>query len=271
MNAPPPAIDFVRYSGRRGGIWLKDAATMLVAQRIPWLVLIGVYYLIQLLVSALPVVGPLVLMVLRPVFTVGFLAAAWTQERGGKPEVRHLFRGFGSNLWALLPVGIVLIVGLTLAVLSTALVDGGVLLEAITSNAIRNEPFAPNSRVEVAMLVGIVLALFTILAIWFAPALIVFQDCGPWQAMQMSLRAALANWRPVAVYGLLLFFCGGVLPGLVIALIKLLVPAPAAIYVTLLTVFPYFCLFVAAQTISDYIAYRDIFHAGEASEAATVA
>jgi hypothetical protein len=40
---------------------------------------------------------------------------------------------------------------------------------------------------------------------------------------------------------------------------------------TLLIVFPYFCLFVAAQTISDYIAYRDIFHAGEVSEAASVA
>jgi len=222
-------------------------------------------------VSAIPVAGPLVLMVLRPVFTVGFLAAAWTQERGGKPEVRHLFRGFGSNLWALLPVGIVLIVGLTLAVLSTALVDGGVLLDAITSNAIRDEPFPANQHVEGAMLVGIVVALFTILAIWFAPALIVFQDCGPWQAMQLSLRAALANWRPVAVYGLLLFFCGGVVPGLAVALIKLTVPPPAAVYVTLLTVFPYFCLFVAAQTISDYIAYRDIFHAGEGSEAAPVA
>jgi len=271
LSAAPAPIDFVRYSGRRGGIWLKDAAMMLAAHRVPWLVLVGCYYLIQLLVSAIPVAGPLVLMVLRPVFTVGFLAAAWTQERGGKPEVRHLFRGFGSNLWALLPVGIVLIVGLTLAVLSTALVDGGVLLDAITSNAIRDEPFPANSRVEGAMLVGIVVALFTILAIWFAPALIVFQDCGPWQAMQLSLRAALANWRPVAVYGLLLFFCGGVVPGLAVALIKLTVPPPAAVYVTLLTVFPYFCLFVAAQTISDYIAYRDIFHAGEGSEAAPVA
>ena len=27
-------------------------------------------------------------------------------------------------------------------------------------------------------------------------------------------------------------------------------------------------LFVAAQTISDYVAYRDIFHAGEASDPA---
>ena len=70
------------------------------------------------------------MMVLRPVFTVGFLAAAWTQERGGTPEIRHLFRGFGANLWALLPIGVVLILGTTLAVLSTALVDGGVLLDA---------------------------------------------------------------------------------------------------------------------------------------------
>ena len=32
-----------------------------------------------------------------------------------------------------------------------------------------------------------------------------------------------------------------------------------------LTVVPYVFLFVAAQTISDYVAYRDIFHAGEST------
>ncbi len=31
-----------------------------------------------------------------------------------------------------------------------------------------------------------------------------------------------------------------------------------------LTVVPYIFLFVAAQAISDYVAYRDIFHADEA-------
>jgi len=77
------------------------------------------------------------------------------------------------------------------------------------------------------------------------------------------LRAALANWRPVAVYGMLLFFCGAVLPGIAIALIALLVPPFAAPYVIALVVVPYVFLFVAAQTISDYVAYRDLFHAGE--------
>ena len=86
--------------------------------------------------------------------------------------------------------------------------------------------------------------------------------------MLTSLRAALANWRPVAVYALLLFFCGAVLPGMAIAIISLLVPPAVAPYVIALTVVPYVFLFVAAQAISDYIAYRDIFHAGESSAAA---
>ena len=91
--------------------------------------------------------------------------------------------------------------------------------------------------------------------------------------MLTSLRAALANWRPVAVYGLLLFFCGAVLPGMAIAIISPVAPPTVVPYVIALTVVPYVFLFVAAQTISDYVAYRDIFHAGEASgpeESATV-
>jgi hypothetical protein len=113
---------------------------------------------------------------------------------------------------------------------------------------------------------AIVCALPVLLAVWFAPALVVFQDCGARQALIGSLRAAIANWRPIGVYGLLLFFYGAVLPGIAIALVALIVPPAAAPYVIALTVVPYVLLFVAAQTISDYVAYRDIFHsAGDAA------
>ena len=263
MSPTGPSIIFVRYSASRGSIWLREAAAMLAVARVPWLMLLLVYYVIQLLVSVIPLVGPLGMMVLRPVFTVGFLAAAWTQERGGRPEIRHLFRGFNANLTALLPIGALLIVGTLLAVLATALVDGGALLEAVTSNVKPDEALAANGRIEAAMLVAIVCALPLLLAMWFAPALVVFQDCGSGQALMTSLRASLANWRPVAVYGLLLFFFGALLPGIAIGLIAILVPPAAAPYVIALVVVPYVFLFVAAQTISDYVAYRDIFHAGE--------
>jgi len=267
VSATPPAIAYARHPARHGVVWLKQAAEMLAAARIPWLMLLLFYYLIQLMVSVVPLVGPLAMMVLRPVFTVGFLAAAWTQERGGMPEVKHLFRGFRANLWALLPIGVVMIAGTTLAVLATALVDGGALLEAITGNAKPDEALAANGRLEAAMLFAVVCALPSFLAVWFAPALVVFQDCGAAQALAGSLRAALANWRPIAIYGLLLFFCGAVLPGIAVALIAYLIPPAAAPWVVALTVVPYIFLFVAAQTISDYVAYRDIFHAPDAEAA----
>jgi hypothetical protein len=268
VSPAPPAIVYARHPARHGIAWLKQAAEMLAAARVPWLMLLLFYYLIQLMVSVVvPPVGPLAMMVLRPVFTVGFLAAAWTQERGGMPEIKHLFRGFRANLWALLPIGVVLIAGTTLAVLATALVDGGALLEAITGNAKPDEALAANGRLEAAMLFAVICALPSLLAVWFAPALVVFQDCSAARALAGSLRAALANWRPVAVYGLLLFFCGAVLPGIAVALIAYLIPPAAAPWVVALTVVPYIFLFVAAQTISDYVAYRDIFHAPDGEPA----
>jgi hypothetical protein len=260
VSAAPPAIAYARHPARRGVLWLKQAAEMLAAARVPWLMLLLFYYILQLLVSVVPIVGPLAMMVLRPVFTVGFLAAAWTQERGGVPEIRHLFRGFRSNLWALVPIGIVLVAGTTVAVLATALVDGGVLLETVTGGTKPDEALAANGRLEAAMLFAIVCALPTLLAVWFAPALVVFQDCSTAQALLASLRAAAGNWRAVAVYGLMLFFYGAVLPGAAIGLIAFLVPQAAVPWVVALTVVPYVFLFVAAQTISDYVAYRDIFH-----------
>lgn len=260
VTAAPPPVAFARHPARHGIVWLRQAAEMLAAARVPWLLLLLFYYLLQLMVSVIPVVGPLAMMVLRPVFTVGFLAAAWTQERGGAPEMRHLFRGFGANLWALVPIGVVLVTGSTLAVMATAVVDGGALLSVVTGTARPDEALAANGRVEAAMLFAIACALPTLLAVWFAPALVVFQDCGAARALAGSLRASIANWKPIAVYGLLLFFYGAVLPGAAIGLIAYLVPATAARWVIALTVVPYVFLFVAAQAISDYVAYRDIFH-----------
>lgn len=270
MSDPPARITFARHPARHGILWLREAAQMLSAARVPWMLLLLVYYLIQLAVSVVPFVGPLAMMLMRPVFAVGFLAAAWTQERGGAPQVTHLFRGFRANLWALVPIGAVLIAGTTLAVLASALVDGGALLDVITAGAKPDETLVVNPRLEAGMVLSVVCAIPVLLAVWFAPALVVFQDCSARQALTGSLRAALANWRPVAVYGLLLFFWGAMLPATAIALFAYLLPPAAAPYAVALFVVPYVFLFIAAQTISDYVAYRDIFHAGGEAAAPTV-
>ena len=71
---------------------------MLWAHQVRWLLLLLVYYVILVSIDVVPWVGPFVAPLLKPVFAVGFLAAAWSQERGEPPAVAHLFRGFRANL-----------------------------------------------------------------------------------------------------------------------------------------------------------------------------
>lgn len=282
MTGGTHAIVYVRYSGSRGIHWFKQAYAMLSVYRIRWLTLLVMYYFLLGVIDLIPFIGQLAVPLLKPVFAVGFLAAAWTQERGGVPEIRQLFDGFRSNLWALLPLGIFLLVGIVLAILGSALIDGGKLVaflthppapppeaaEAAADTAV--ESVLSDSRVQAGMLFAGLLGLPVLLALWFAPALVVFQDCGAGQAIATSLRAAAANWQPIFVYGLLVFFWGGIVPGVAATLIALVAPKSVGVIVVMMGLLPYVCLFTATLHISDYVAYRDIFHAGETGPAAPV-
>jgi hypothetical protein len=222
VSGTPRDIVFTRHGARRGVGWLREAFAMLWKARVPWLLLLLAYYIALGVINLVPVIGTLAVPLLKPVFAVGFLAAAWTQERGGVPHVRQLFQGFRSNLRALLVIGVVFVVGVTLSVMATALIDGGKLLDLMSNPppadmdrkdaAARVESVLLDSRVQLGMLFAALCALPVVLAVWFAPGLIVFQDVGAGTALGASLRAAMANWRPLAVYGLVVFLFAGILP-----------------------------------------------------------
>ena len=220
---------------------------MLWAHRVRWLLLLLTYYVLLWAIRVVPYVGPFVPLMLKPVFAVGFLAAAWSQERGRLPALRHLLAGFHANLRALLLLGIVFVAGMTGAVFATWLVDGGKLLEVMSGAATLDEAFLADANVDAAMLFGALCALPVLLASWFAPA----------------LRAAMANWRPIAMYALLLFLYVGVLPTFVAAIIAALLPEDVAYIVAKTVLLPYLALLVATVHISDYVSYRDIFHPDE--------
>ena len=264
MSARAEPIPFAHRDAVRGAFWLRRAYAMFRAAPLPWLLLLFSYYLLAALAELGPwsAVGKLAASVLKPVFTVGFLAAAWAQERGGKPTLADLFRGFRSNLWALIPLGMVFVCGMTIAFMATTLVDGGALIGLLSGELQPSEELLGSGRVQLALLFGIACALPTLLALWFAPALVVFNDAGALTALTTSLRAAVANWRPVAVFGLMVFVYGGALPVLCLTIARLF-GAGAATVVAIALVLPYLFGFLATFQISDYVAYRDVFHADE--------
>jgi len=264
-------IPFTRHEGRRGSAWLRESYAMFVRHRLAWIALLLAYYVTLLALEALPWIGVYVAPLVKPVLSVGFLAAAWTQERGGKPAIGMIFRGFRANLAALLPLGIVFIVGISIALVATALIDGGLLLGVLygaapvvdndsSATAGRIEQVLAMPRVQLAMLFGALCALPTLMALWWAPALVVFQDAGLATALRTSFRAALANWRAAARYAFTVFLFGAIVPSIITTLVALLLPAPINATVAAFVVLPYVAFFVATLHISDYVSYRDVFH-----------
>jgi len=270
----PRDVVYTVHAARSGVAWLANAWALFARARLPWLYLLATYYLVMMAVDLVPFIGQLAVPVIKPVFAVGFLAAAWTQERGGTPRVPDLFQGFRSNLRALLVLGVVFVTGITIAVLSTAVVDGGKLLDTLTApapaTASEREAWSAtlnatlrDTRTQLAMVFAIVVALPTLAALWFAPGLVVFQDLPATSALAHSLRAALANWRALVVYAFAVFLMGGLLPGLALALLTIVLPSSAAAIVGVALLLPYIFFFAATLHVSDYVSYRDVFHAGE--------
>jgi hypothetical protein len=258
------SIPFARRDARNGIVWLKRAYAMFRAAPLRWLLLLFTYYLLIGLLEFGPLqaVGQFIAPLLKPVFSVGFLAAAWSQERGIAPRFEHLFRGFRSNLLALVPLGAVFLAGITLAVIATALVDDGRLMALMSGAEKPTEEALASGPIQLAMLFGVACAMPSLLALWFAPALVVFNDAGAVRALGTSLRAAIANWRPIGVYCIAVFVLGGVLPVFALSIAHLFGDAVAGA-VALFLVVPYLFTFVAALHISDYVSYRDLFHSDE--------
>ena len=267
MSDDPREFVFTRYDARHGMAWLAQAYALFRQRRLSWVVLLLAYYILLLLLRAVPLVGPYAMTILKPVFAVGLLAAAWTQERGGTPALRLLFQGFRANLGSLLPIGLFFVAGITAAVFASSLVDGGKLLELMSNGGAMSEEEITtalgDSALQTGMLFSALLSVPVVIATWWAPALVVFQNAGAGRALLTSLRAALANWRPLAIYALAVFFYGAALPALVTGVIALILPAAIAPTIVVALLVPYAIFFAATLHISDYVSYRDVFHAGE--------
>jgi hypothetical protein len=271
MTTPvqPRDIVFTRYGSQRGVAWLGEAWRMFRGAPLNWLVVIAVYVFI-IGIASVTAVTQLAVLIARPVLAVGLLAAAWSQERGGAPSLGDLFLGFRANVRALLLLGAVFVAWVTGAVFATALVDGGLLVDVLSGRvaadsggAAKVEELVRSGRLLRSMLLAIALVIPVVLALWFAPALVVFQDASARTAFGASLRAAIANWRPLAAYALVVLGVGLMLPLAAATLVALAFPEGVARPLLLVGLIAFGLVFQATLHISDYVSYRDVFHAGE--------
>ena len=194
----------------RGVSWWGEAWTLFLRNPAMWLVM-GVLLMVRLgALGFIPALGPLISLLFAPVFAGSWLLAARKLDHGGQLEVGDLFAVFKDKdqLTPLLVLGALLLAAMAVV----ALVVGAVGMGAGVGTMMGMGGHAPTSvgSVAAAMSAGMLAMLLFMaagvavgLALWFAPALIVFHRATPVDALKASLSASLRNIVAMALYGVL--------------------------------------------------------------------
>jgi uncharacterized membrane protein len=195
----------------RGAGWWAQAWRLFIAAPAIWIVITVIYVALTMTLALVPVIGPIASTLLMPILGGGALIGARALDRGEPLTVGHLFAGFQRRTAPLAILALLYFAGwlaIWLAVTATLIGVAGLgILGALLGGDPVQAGTAALATIGVAALaVLLVLGLLAVplmMAMWFAPALIVFDDVEPWAAMKTSFAGSLANIAPMLVYGLL--------------------------------------------------------------------
>lgn len=155
--------------------------------------------LVVVILSLIPYIGSIVSL-FTSFFIAGMVFGCNEQVQGRQLKFEHLFQGFITHLKPLL---ILLLVYIAIAVVMA------IIMVILTVLVI---PFVNPDKMFLVMVLIVLAALAVsipfIMAMWFAPALIMLHDVKPIQAMKMSFQGCMKNMLPFLVYGLVIFFVG---------------------------------------------------------------
>jgi hypothetical protein len=188
----------------RGWAWIARAWELFKRQPLMWVLFAVIGIMIFLALHFFPIVGQIVLALLAPVFTGGVMMGCRDLEEGGELQVSHLFAGFRERFGGLLLVGVIsLALSFAIALLSL-LVTGASMGALFGAGADPAAVAAAGVTILLTVLIMLALLVPVSMAMWFAPALVVFHAQGPALAMKNSFLACLKNIMPFLLYGVIL-------------------------------------------------------------------
>ncbi len=191
--------------GARGSSWFGEAWEIFKQSPGIWILIFVIWVLISFAFAIIPG-GQIASSVLYPVFTAGLMLGCRELEQGGELKVEHLFAGFKKNTGNLALVGLLYLVG----VIAIVIVAG--VLGAITVPLVIGAGSAGGEAASMMVLVPMILLIFLVMlammvpmfmALWFAPALVIFHDVQPMDSLKSSFSGCLQNLVPFLIYGLL--------------------------------------------------------------------
>ena len=193
----------------RGATWWSEAWRLFTPAAGTWILLVVVLFLFNIVLTFIPVLGHIAGQLVLPAIVAGIMLGCRAIDRGQPLTVGHLFAGFSERGGPLFVLGLIytaLTVAIGVAVLGLLFAMFGATIVSQLWNL--HDPLAAATgalgsllmAVLVGLLVFLLLYLPLVMAIWFAPALVVFRKIEPWAAMKASFAGSMRNVLPFLVY-----------------------------------------------------------------------
>jgi uncharacterized membrane protein len=205
----PPAIHVRAVDTGRGVAWWGEGWRLFAPAVGPWILIVIIGFVFNMVLAFIPVLGSIASQLLFPVLMGGLMLGCRAIDRGEPLTVAHLFAGFGPKAGPLLVVGLIYIVAaiaiLMVVVAVVVVLFGAAVLSQLWSA--QNSPDIPALSgillvILVCLLLFLLLYLPLVMAVWFAPALVVLQGVEPWTAMKLSFAGSIRNILPFLIYSL---------------------------------------------------------------------
>lgn len=185
-----------------GWAWIVSAWTIFRGAVGPWIGVTLVLAIGLIVLGVLPVIGPIATFVLAPVITGGVVMASRGIEQGGTPGFGQFFGGFSYRFGALATVGAIYLAGTIAIVFAASVISGVGMFSVLASGPTPEGVMQLGATLAVALLLTLALMVPLLMALWFAPPLVVFHDMGAAAAMKASFVGCLKNLLSFLVYGL---------------------------------------------------------------------
>jgi uncharacterized membrane protein len=210
-GAPAPAPRAV--AADRGLAWWSEAWRLFTPAAGVWLLIIILLVILNMVLAVAPLIGHVIGQLLFPIFAGGLMLGCRAVDRGEPLTVGHLFAGFGTRTGPLFIVGLIytaVAVGIALVVFGLLLmIFGAAIVSQLWHLQDMQDPWTLAAMfgsmllaICIGLLVFLLLYLPLVMAVWFAPALVVLRGVAPLEAMRLSFSGCLRNFVPFLLYGL---------------------------------------------------------------------
>jgi hypothetical protein len=233
-----------------GWRWITGGMALFRANPLLWMMMVMAIYVGTHLLLLIPFVGMVAVLVV-PHLIAGMCHGCQGITQGKPLRLGYLASGFLKSAGPLVTIGGVSLIGQLLTLFVMMAIGGDAINTA--SKAMAEGAATPSAveamraaapRVTLALIAGVAISLPLMMAVWFAPLLVFFDDIKPLNALALSLWGCLRNLLAFLVYGMV-----------VIAVLVVLMPLGLAAHQHDLGVW----LLAPILIPSLYVSYRDLF------------